>query len=74
MSSRLRRMKVKDLVKLNDVIRRLKASSEMTPKIQPLKDMQLAVMAGASFGNASLHSQGGQMILAHEPGLKEGKR
>ena len=73
MSSRLTRMKVEDLYLLNKVVRNLKKNSQMATKIQPLKEMQLAVVTDASFANDEFHSQGGQMIVAHEPGLKEGK-
>lgn len=55
MSSRLTRMVVEDLVQLNDVVKNLKESPDLTIKIQPLKDMQLAVITDASFGNDGFH-------------------
>ena len=72
MSSRLTSMKVEDLYTLNEVIKQLKKSSDLSLKIQPMKEMKLAVITDASFGNDGFHSQGGQMIIAHEEGLKEG--
>ena len=74
MSSRLTRMTVEDLIQLNEVVRGLKETAEVTLQVQPLKEMQLAVITDASFGNDGFHSQGGQMILAHEPGLKKGQK
>eukprot|EP00435_Cladocopium_sp_Y103_P012580 s2098_g3.t1 len=74
MSSRLTRMVVEDLIQLNEVVKVLKDSAELTIQIQPLKNMQLAVITDASFGNDGFHSQGGQMILSHEPGLKGGAK
>ena len=71
MSSRLTRMKVDDLYTLNEVVKGLKKNSQLAMKIQPLRNMQLAVVTDASFGN--VHSQGGQMIVSHEPGLRDGK-
>ena len=74
MSSRLTRLTVEDIVDLNEVVKKLKETPEMAIKIQPLTNMQLAVVTDASFGNNGHHSQGGQMIVAHEPGLKEGRK
>ena len=56
------------------MVRNLKKTSSLTVKIQPLKELKLAVVSDASFGNDEFHSQGGQMILAHEPGLKSGEK
>ena len=72
MSSRLTSMKVEDLYTLNEVIKQLKKSSDLSLKVQPLKEMKLAVITDASFGDDGFHSQGGQMIIAHEEGLKKG--
>ena len=74
MSSRLTRLVVEDIIQLNEVVRNLKSSADVALKIQPLSNMQLAVITDASFGNDEFHSQGGQMILAHEPGLKAGEK
>lgn len=72
MSSRLTTLKVEDLIQINDVVKNLKANAEIAVKIQPLRSMQLSVITDASFGNNGHHSQGGQVILSHEPGLRDG--
>ena len=74
MSSRLTTMKVEDLCCLNEVIKQLKNSSNLCLKVQPLTKMRLAVITDASFGNDGFHSQGRQMIVAHEEGLQEGRK
>ena len=72
MSSRLNKMVVEDLLQLNDAIKEIKGNAALAISIQPLKKMRLAVVTDASFANHGFHSQGGQMILSHEEGLKEG--
>lgn len=69
MASRLTTLKVEDLLLINDVVKNLKANAEIAVKIQPLRNMQLSVITDASFGNNGYHSQGGQVVLSHEPGL-----
>ena len=71
MSSRLNRMVVEDLISLNEAVKEIKSHADLTISIQPLSKMKLAVVTDASFGNHGFHSQGGQMILSHEDGLKD---
>lgn len=73
-SSKLNRMKVEDLMGINQAIAEIKKNPGLETKIQPLKNMRLAVITDASFGNNGFHSQGGQMIISHEAGLKEGRQ
>ena len=40
--------------------------------LQPLHNMKLSIVTDASFANNGYHSQGGQMVIAHEPGLRDG--
>ena len=47
MSSRLTRLKVEDLFSLNEVIKGLKKTAELTIQVQPLQEMQLAVVTDA---------------------------
>lgn len=72
MSSKLTNLKVEDIQALNEVVRNLKKNSQMVLRVQPLSNMQFSVVTDASFGND--HMQGGQMILCHEPELKDNMR
>lgn len=73
-SSKLTNLKVEDIITLNEVVRSLKKHSDMVLRVQPLQNMKFGVVTDASFGNDNMHSQGGQMIISHEEGLKENKR
>eukprot|EP00913_Durusdinium_trenchii_P024573 g23067.t1 len=71
-SSKLNRMNVEDLMAMNDAIKQIKENPGLEIGIQPIRGMKLAVITDASFGNHGFHSQGGQMIISHEEGLREG--
>ena len=73
MASKLARLTIEDIVSLNAVVKNLKANSQNAIRIQPLKNMKLSIATDASFANNGYHSQGGQLLLAHEAGLKDGR-
>ena len=72
LSSRLTSLTVEDILNANEVVKALKAESGLSVKIQPLKEMKLSIVTDASFANNGYHSQGGQVLLAHERGLRDG--
>ena len=74
MSSKITELKVQDLLTINEVVKTIKQRPKLHLKIQPLRQMSFSVVTDASFANDGYHSQGGQMILSHEPGLREGLR
>eukprot|EP00435_Cladocopium_sp_Y103_P050345 s671_g15.t1 len=74
LSSRLTSLTVEDLVAINEAVRRIKQAPELKIRIQPLKEMKLSIVTDASFGNHGYHSQGGQMVICHEQGLKDNRR
>ena len=57
-------MQVEDTNDLNDVVKKLKSNPEVCIQIQPLKNMQMAVVTDASCGNDGHHSQKGQIELS----------
>ena len=65
-------MVVEDLISLNEAVKEIKSHADSTISVQPLSKMKLAVVTDASCGNHGFHSQGGQMILSHEDGVKDG--
>ena len=73
-SSKINRMKIEDVLMMNEAVKEIKENSGLEIRIQPLKKMRLAVVTDASFGNHDFHSQAGQMILSHEDGLREGRK
>ena len=72
MASKLSRLTIEDIVSLNAVVKNLKDNSHVSILIQPLQHMKLSKVTDASFANRDYHSQGGQILLAHEEGLKDG--
>ena len=74
MSSGLTRMKVEDIVALNEVVRAIKKEPGLAIRIQPLRKMRFGVVSDASFGNDEMHSQGGQMIICYEDGLQKNEK
>ena len=74
LSARMADLRVEDLQLLNEVVKAIKEKKDMHIRIQPLRNMKLSLVTDASFGNNGFHSQGGHVILAHEPGLREGHR
>lgn len=74
MSSRLTRMKVEDLLALNEVVRAIKKEPGLAIRIQPLEKMRFGVVSDASFGYDEMHSQGGQMIICYEDGLQKNEK
>lgn len=71
-SSRLSSLKIEDILAINDTVKNLKANAEFAVNLQPLTNMKLSVVTDASFANNGYHSQGGQMVIAHERGLRDG--
>ncbi|CAK9025028.1 unnamed protein product [Durusdinium trenchii] len=71
-ASKLSKLTIEDILQLNQVVTELKAHSELSLKVQPLKKMRLSVVTDASFANAGFHSQGGHLVLAHENNLRDG--
>ena len=55
-SSKISHMKVQDLLDINGAVAEIKKRPALETKIQPLRDMRLAVITDASFGNHSFHS------------------
>ena len=72
MASKLAHLTIEDIVSLNAVVKNLTENSHVSILIQPLKNMKLSIVTDASFANSGYHSQGGQVLLAHEDGLKDG--
>lgn len=72
MASKLSRLTIEDIVSLNAVVKNLKDNSHASILIQPLQHMKLSKVTDAPFANSDYHSQGGQIPLAHEGGLKDG--
>ena len=72
MASRITRLKVEDLYSINDVIKVMKQNAKVSVMIQPLDQMKLGVVTDASYANDGFHSQGGHVIIAHEPQLSSG--
>lgn len=70
LASKLTKLKVEDVVHINDVVKTLKEHSGLAVRIQPLKGMRFAVVTDASFANDGFHSQGGHVIVAHEKELQ----
>jgi hypothetical protein len=71
-SSKLANLKIEDILAINDTVKRLKETAEFAVILQPLHNMKLSIVTDASFANNGYHSQGGQMVIAHEPGLRDG--
>ena len=74
MSSRLTRMKIEDVLALNEVVRAIKKEPCLALRLQPLQRMRFGVVSDASFGNDEMHSQGGQMIICYEDGLQRNEK
>jgi hypothetical protein len=55
-SSKISHMKVQDLLDINGAVAEIKKRPALETKIQPLRDMRLAVITDALFGNHSFHS------------------
>ena len=72
LSSKLTQLKVEDILAMNEVVKSLKANSDLAIRIQPLKSMRFAIATDASFANEGFHSQGGHIVLAHEKVLQTG--
>ena len=72
LSSRLTSLTVEDIIHANEVVKALKLESGLSIKIQPLVEMKLSIVTDASFANNGYHSQGGQILIAHEKGLRDG--
>ena len=73
-SSKLANLFVEDILAINDTVKGLKETASFAIVLQPLKSMKLSVVTDASFANNGYHSQGGQMVIAHEKGLRDGMR
>ena len=71
-SSKLANLKIEDILAINGTVKRLKETAEFAVILQPLHNMKLSIVTDASFANNGYHSQGGQMVIAHEPGLRDG--
>ena len=71
LASRLTTLVVEDLVAINDAIRHIKKVPDLRIRIQPLQHMRFSIVTDASFANHGFHSQGGQMVICHEKGLRE---
>ena len=69
LSSRLTQLTVEDLLGINEVVKHMKEQASLAVRIQPLSGMKLGVVTDASWGNMGYHSQGGHLIIAHEPEL-----
>ena len=70
----LNRLKVKDIIDLNKIIREVKANATMSLKIQPIDEekMCFGMITDASLANAESHSsQGGFGVLCYDSQLKE---
>ena len=74
LSSKLTTLKIEDILMMNETVKRLQESSQLTLRIQPLRSMKFSIVTDASFGNNGFHSQGGHVVLAHEAGLREGEK
>ena len=72
LSSKLSKLCIEDINQMNQVVTELKANSELSLQIQPLRKMRLSVVTDASFANHGFHSQGGHLVLAHESHLRDG--
>ena len=72
LASKLSRLTVEDIIQGNQVVKALKASSELCIRIQPLKKMKMSVITDASFANNGFHSQGGHLVISHESQLRDG--
>lgn len=74
LSSKLTTLKIEDILMMNETVKRLQESSQLTLRIQPLRSMKFSIATDASFGNNGFHSQGGHVVLAHEAGPREGEK
>ena len=72
MASKLSKLTIEDITSLNAVIKGLKENASLTIRIQPLLNMRLSIVTDASCANNGFHSQGGQILLAHERHLRDG--
>lgn len=71
-SSKLSNLKIEDIIAINETVKNLKDTAELAVILQPLDSMKLSIVTDASFANHGYHSQGGQMVIAHEKGLRDG--
>ena len=72
MASKLSRLTIEDIQALNTVVKGLKENASLKIRVQPLQHMKLSIVTDASFANNGYHSQGGQILLAHERQLRDG--
>eukprot|EP00435_Cladocopium_sp_Y103_P021800 s2487_g5.t1 len=73
-SSKLANLFVEDILAINEIVKNLKETASFAVVLQPLRNTKLSVVTDASFANNGYHSQGGQMVIAHEKGLRDGMR
>ena len=72
LASKLSKLTIEDIIQANQVVKALKQSSNLSLRIQPLKNMKMSVITDASFANNGYHSQGGHIVIAHESQLRDG--